>query len=488
MLKMMTGSNVEKIADGVCDVLEKLGFHCEHAGILAALEKAGAQVDHDAMVARFPRAMTTAFVEALRGEDKSGWHDFMRGGNEQAIYSGYQPYDTPETFEAPPPLYLFHELSTYFHDDETGEKRQGNRADFATLIKLGDMLNPEMGSGHSLNVSGEVPASIEPLVAARTLIEHSVKPTGVYVMDVRQIPYLQEMQSIAGIENPYFPWMANVLCNSPLKMDSKVAQRLAYMVENGIDPIKACGMPVAGVNMPVTTAGGVVVLAAEFIAIWLSARALGSTAPLVGMPCSGTMDLGSGNVSFVALDAARNRLAFCDFMKQWTGVVCSPGPGEWSPTKAPGFFCTLEKAYFSMTAAAFTGCHPDIGVGHVDAGLSMSPVQVLLDMEFTDGLKFLEPPPVTDETIALDAILDVGFGFKDDYITQEQTLDHMKSSTWIPRFFSRNGWTLEQEQALLGRAREKVRELVAAHQSPEGREEALVRIDQVIEAAKKELC
>lgn len=220
MLKMMTGTGVEKVADGVCEVLEKLGFHCDNAGILVALEKAGAQVDHDGQVARFPRAMTTAFVEAVREEDKSGWHDFMRGGNEQAIYSGYQPYDTPDTFEAPPSLYLFHELSTYFHDDETGTRRLGNRADLTTLIKLGDMLNPEMGSGHSLNVSGDTPAPIEPLVAARTLIEHSARPSGVYVMDVRQIPYLQEMMSIAGIENPYFPWMANILCNSPLKMST----------------------------------------------------------------------------------------------------------------------------------------------------------------------------------------------------------------------------------------------------------------------------
>ena len=53
-------------------------------------------------------------------------------------------------------------------------------------------------------------------------------------------------------------------------------------------------------------------------------------------------------------------------------------------------YCTLEKAYFSMAAAAFTDYHPDIGVRHVDAGLSISPVQVLLDHEFTEGLKLLD--------------------------------------------------------------------------------------------------
>ena len=48
-----------------------------------------------------------------------------------------------------------------------------------------------------------------------------------------------------------------------------------------------------------------------------------------------------------------------------------------------------------MIAAAFTDYHPDIGMGHIDAGLAISLVQVLLDYEFTEGLKLLEPPPVT---------------------------------------------------------------------------------------------
>jgi trimethylamine--corrinoid protein Co-methyltransferase len=488
MFRMLNDSDVERLADGVCAVLEQLGLHCQNAEVLRALEKAGARVDHAAEVARFPQKLIRAFVDALRKEDKSGWGRFMRGGNEQVIYSGYQPATPPAQFQAPPSVYLFHELSTYFYDDDRQERRLGNRQDFIKLIKLGDQLNPQRGSGHSLNLSGDTPAGIEPLVAARVLIEHSRHPTGVYVMDVRQIPYLEEIAGIAGIENPYFHWMANVLCNSPLKMDNKVAERLLYMVKAGCDPIKVCGMPVAGINMPITTAGSTVILAAEFIALWFAARALGSTAPLVGMPVSGTMDLSSGDVSFVALDAARTRLTVCDFMRKWAGIQLSPGPGEWSPTKTPGLYCTLEKAYFSMIAAAFTGVHPDIGVGHVDAGLAISPVQVLLDYEFTEGLKLLEPPPITAETIGLDAILEIGFGFREDYLAHSHTVQHMRAASWTPRYFSRNGWTPKLEEQLLEKARAHVNELIAAHQAPPGKADQLARIDQVIQRARRELC
>jgi trimethylamine:corrinoid methyltransferase-like protein len=135
------------------------------------------------------------------------------------------------------------------------------------------------------------------------------------------------------------------------------------------------------------------------------------------------------------LDTARTRVTLCEFIRKWTGVVCSPGPGEWSPTRVPGLFCTLEKAYFAMVAAAFSGYHPDIGVGHIEAGLAISPVQVLLDHEFTEGLKLLAPPPVTDEILGMDAILDIGFGFKDDYMAHPHTVKQMRSAAWIPRLF-----------------------------------------------------
>jgi len=487
-MELLKDGDIEIISDGVGDILEKIGFFCENKEIIKALESAGALADaQKEWTVKLPRAMIKRFVETLRQEDKSGWGSKLKGGNEDVIYSGYHPYTPSSGFKAPPLPYLFHNLSSFYYDDERGERRPGNSADFITLIRLADMVHPEQGAGHALNLR-EVPPPVEPLEAAKLLIQYSHYPRGVYIHDVRQIDYVREIQSAAGIDDPYFPWLANICCNSPLKIDRVVAERLIYMIRSGLYPIKVAAMPVAGVNMPVTVGGAVALMAAEFLMVWLIARVMGSAMPLVGMPITATMDMTSGAVNFTAFDAAARRFAVCEFIRKWTGVQLSPGPGEWTPTKTPGLYCTLEKAYFAMMAAAFTGHHPEIGVGHIDAGLSISPAQYLLDYDFTKGLRFLEPMDISRASLGLEALQDVGFGFKDNFLAHEHTISHMRSALWFPLCFSRNGYSPEIEKTALQEARKRVQDLVARHQAPEKGKDRLDQIDRIIQRAKTELC
>jgi trimethylamine:corrinoid methyltransferase-like protein len=489
MLRVLTSRDVDLLADGVCRVLERQGFQCDHPAILDAFAQAGASVDADRHVARIPAAVTRRFAEALAAEDKSGWQRQVHVEDRQVIYSGFQPYRSPGRFVPPRPPYMFHNLSTYFHDDETGALRPGNRADFVTLIRLGDVLHPEVGMGHALNLAADAPAPIEPLEAALVLLEHSCHPRGVYVMDMRQVPYLEEVEAIFGIEDPYWHWMANICPTSPLKLDRLAAERYVHMLGTGLYPAKLAAMPVSGVNMPITVGGTVVVIAAEFLALWLVARVLQPRKlPLTGMPILGTLDLACGSVSFTAFDAAIRRFAICDFVRQWTGVRLAPGPGEWTPTKTPGSYCTLEKAHFAMMAAAFTGCHPDIGVGHIDSGLSISPVQLLLDHEYTQALRFLQVPPLRSEDLGLEAIAEVGFGLDHDFLTTDHTIGAMRQSTWMPHCWNRNGWSPQAEAELLARTRARVRELVAQHRPPEVDPAKLAAARAVVQRARQELC
>ncbi len=488
MWRIFNDSEVEVIGDGVLDVLAKLGFHCDNDEILRAYGEAGAKVDMTTRTALFPRKMMQAFVESLRLEDKSGWYDQLKAENRLNIYSGYQPYgDLPE-FKAPPSVYMFHNLSTFFYDDETQARRMGNHADFITLIKLGDMLHPKQGVGHVLNLAGDTPAPIEPLEAALTLLEYSHNPRGVYVHDIRQIEYLQEIEDIFGIKDPYWHWMANICPNSPLKLDKVAAERYVYMLKTGRYPAKLAAMPVAGVNMPVTVGGTVVIVAAEFLALFLAARLMQSRKiPLLGMAISGTMDMHTGGVSFTAFDATMRRLAIWDFFQRWTDVRLTPGPGEWPPTKTPGMVSTLEKAYFAMIVAAFTGYHPDIGVGHIDAGLTISPAQLLLDYEFTEGLRLLEHRPLTKAQLGLDAIMEIGFGLQGDFLSHPHTAEYCRQESWMPELFSRSGLGAAAEVESMQRARTKVKALLAQYRKPTGHEAQVVLARQVLERAKSQL-
>ncbi|OGV77822.1 MAG: hypothetical protein A3K19_01730 [Lentisphaerae bacterium RIFOXYB12_FULL_65_16] len=489
MFSTLTDADVDVLSRGVCTILEKQGFYCENRDILEAWRQAGAQVDVEAQVAKFPARLIQEFAAALRAEDKSQWQAVLKAENREIIYSGFLPYGDSAEFKAPKLPVMFHNLSTYFYDDATGETRLGTHPDFVTLIRLGDVLHPDAGVGHALNLAGDTPPELEPLEAALVLLEHSHNPRGVYVHDVRQIPYLEEIEAIFGITDPYWHWMANTCPTSPLKLEHAAAERYVHTIRSGLYPAKLAAMPVAGVNMPVTVGGAIVVISAEFVALWFAARLLQSKKiPLTGMPVLGSMNLTSGNVSFTAFDAALRRLAVCEFIRKWTGIRTAPGPGEWPPAKVPGSYCTLEKAYFAMLAAAFTGCHPEIGVGHIDSGLTISPVQLLMDWDFTRSLRFLEKPAITEDSLGLDAILDVGFGFKDNFLTAPHTIEAMRAATWMPEYLRRDAWTPQAEAALLQANRDKAQALIAQYRKPADRADQLARAREVVAKARRTLC
>ena len=488
MFRLLREQDVEVLRRGVLQVLERVGFHVENREILQALKSAGAGVDFESQCARFPAAMTEAFVAAVRAEDKREWARRVAamGENAKTALSGWVSYEPEPELKAPYLPHLFHQLATFYYDDERQEKRKGNRDDYIRLIRFGDMLHPEEGSGHSLNLTEAAPA-VEPLEAALCQLEYSRRPRGVYVHDVRQIDYLLEIEAIFGIDDPYWHWLANICPNSPLKLDRVVAERFLYMLKSGLYPAKLAAMPVSGVNMPVTTGGGAVIVAAEFLALWQAARALAPGVPLTGLIVSGTMDMRSGQVSFGAWDALRCRLASAEFIRAWTGVAVSPSIGEWTPASQTGMFAALEKANVALAVAAFTGCHPEIGLGHLDAGLTLSPVQLLIERELTASLRFLERRPIDMASLGLESIAAIGFGLERNYMEEEHTISRLRQESWLPEFFGRNGWTPAEDQAVQERALGRFKELVAAHRAPEGREDQLAAARAVVDRARRVL-
>lgn len=483
MYELLQDNQVEMLSDAVYTILEKTGFTCENTTLLQTFEEGGAKVNYDNHIARFPKHTIRKFIDEVRKEDKSGWPDFMNPADKDTIYSGFHPPRPSAYFTPPHTPYMFHNLSTYFYDDSRNTRRPGNKQDFVHLIKIADTLHPQDGVGHMLNLT-DAASSVEPLEAAKLLIQYSHIPRGAYVQDVRQYDYLNEIADIAGLQDPYFPWLANACPTPPLKLDRKAAERYVLMLKSGIYPAKIATMPIAGVNIPVTDGGAIALQAAEYIPLFLAARVLQpKKIPLTGMPFIGTMDLSTGNISFTAFDAAVKRLALCEFFHKWTDIPLSPGPGEFSPTKVPGLFTTLEKAHFSMTVAAFTGYHPDIGVGHLDAGLAVSPTQFLLDYEFTQSLSWLKKVEVDEESISLDEIIDAGFS--SDYISREKTLNIMTKSTWLPAVWPRSGWSPEEEEKSKQKCHAKIQRLLNDYKPPEGREELLPKIDAIIKKAKE---
>jgi trimethylamine:corrinoid methyltransferase-like protein len=176
-------------------------------------------------------------------------------------------------------------------------------------------------------------------------------------------------------------------------------------------------------------------------------------------------------------------------MRRWTGRDIPVGGGEYCDAKEPGYYAALEKAYKSMTIAAFSGRHPGIGSGMLEEGKVLAPVQLMLERELTLGAQCLgQRIEVTPETIAFDTILEVGFGLTKNYLDSDHTLSRYRDYLWCPSLMARSGWAgPEKEEAVLKRLQAKVNELISAYRKPEIDPAKLAKMHQVVERARREL-
>ncbi|MBM4083080.1 MAG: hypothetical protein FJ278_25450, partial [Planctomycetes bacterium] len=255
---LLKDADVEPLGEAALTILEKVGALYQNDEILKALDAAGARVDYQRQVATFPRKMVSEFLEAVRKEAPK------------------TPDDGHRKFSPPGEGGLFHNLSQYFYDAEKRERRIGNKRDYIELLKLGDVLHPERGVGHCILLS-DVPAVVEPLEATLLQFEYAHKPRGAYVQDVRQVPYLMEMEAISGVQGLH--WLANCGFSSPLRFGKDIADRFVYGIKHG-RPANIYVMTVSGAGMPVSVAGCMALCGAEFVANWIAGRALNPKCPI----------------------------------------------------------------------------------------------------------------------------------------------------------------------------------------------------------------
>lgn len=465
-MSLLREVDVEPLAEGVMTVLDKVGMLYQNEEMLSALERFGARVDYISQRATFPKELVRDFVESVRKEVS-------------------QEDDTPKNFNPPPLPCLGLQVAQFFYDYKNGEKRRGNREDFLTLIKLGDVLHPEEGVGHCIILT-EVPPLLEPLYAGLILAEYAHKPSGVYYTDVRQIDYLLELDAILGGEGSLYPHSAICFAH-PLRFDKPVADRFVWVVKN-LNDGWLTPMPVAGVTTPVTVEGFIVTASAEILGGWLVARALNPKARLGSSMWAGTPDM-RGGVSYSSFDAMFYGFAVAEFMRRWCGKNLPVGGGEYCDAKKPGLYAVLEKAYKAMTIAAFQGYHPPIGQGMLECGKTICPEQIILEREFSLGINhFGRDIKPTSENITIDSIIEVDLGIKISHLETIHTLKNFRTCLWLPDIVDRSGWNgFETENKVLEKAKRKVEELLSLYKKPVGREEKISRMQVVIEKAKKEL-
>ena len=152
-------------------------------------------------------------------------------------------------------------------------------------------------------------------------------------------------------------------------------------------------------------------------------------------------------------------------------------------------YAALEKAYKALLIAAFTGHHPGVGAGMLEDGKTMCPVQLLIERDMARAVaQLFREINLSDEELALSVVDQVGIGLTENYLATDHTALHFRTSCWLPELIDRSGWKgAATEQGVLQAAQDKLEQLLGQYEKPEGREEALGEMREVIERARKKL-
>jgi len=128
------------------------------------------------------------------------------------------------------------------------------------------------------------------------------------------------------------------------------------------------------------------------------------------------------------------------------------------------------------------------GLGMIEMGMTIDYGQLVMDNEFARMIKHtVEGIPVNDETLAVDAIKEIGIG--KDFLSHDSTYKHMRSQSQ-PKLIDRKmreDWVKEGSTNIYQRALEQARFILENHKPDPLPEDVLAAIRLIVEEAEEEL-
>ena len=446
-LDILSSEDVEKIHHETLRVIETVGVKFPSPRALEIWRSQGAQVDSASMVVRAPgRLIEEALRKAppvyvLAGRDPA--FDLPLDGNH--VYAGTDG------------------CGVEVIDIRSGERRRSVLQDVADIALVADYL-PEVAF-HWVPVSAQdCPPESRGLHELLAIWKNSVKHVQTEsIYSAREARAAAEMAAlIAGGKEALRrrPLLSIMECTiSPLAHDGGSLEAALVGAEFGL-PVGFMTMASSAFSAPATLAGNLVVGNAEVVSGMALIELAYPGAPVFYAAAQTAMDLrtgaytGGGPEDFL-FGAATNRLA--DFYR----VPLSMGSFA-TGAKEPNWQAGLENS-LSTFMASLTMSDMLLGVGLLNGSTVWSFAQMLMDCEiFGIVAKMMEGIPVNEETLAFDAIREVGPG--GTFLTHSHTKQNMRS-LWLNSFLDRRPmsvWEKKRDGAPEW-ARDKARRILESH-------------------------
>ena len=253
---------------------------------------------------------------------------------------------------------------------------------------------------------------------------------------------------------------------SPLQFSDEMAGSLIEMARYN----QACVMAslvMAGASGPVTLAGVLALQNAELLSGLTLAQLVGPGTPIIYGSASSVMDMMTGGLSVGAPELSMIVSGAAQLARFYN--LPSRGGGGLNDANFPDAQASAESTMALVTAVR-NGINFILhACGILGSYIAMSFEKFIIDEEVCGIIrKMIKPIEITDETIDVEAIKNVGIG--GDFLTQPKTLELCRTEFFMPSLMNRldyNSWHDMGKKRIDEKASDLVNKRLAAYEKPD---------------------
>ena len=461
--KFLERGEEELIHEQSLKSLREIGVRIHSESVLRMLEAAGAEVDLAKEIARMPEDL---IKDSLKKAPKR-----IR----------YASRDSKHDFEIPTQSWPFtatNGLAVHIADLEPGKDHPTTRADLATFSRLADALDPIDYLWTSLTATDvpEVSHGLHELwVTLQNTTKHVESITVAGTEDAKAQIALASL--VAGGEEALRrrPIMSVVSCpTAPLTFNQVAVEAQIEFAKAGV-PVLGMSMSLAGASSPVTIAGTIANINTENLASLVIDQVAAPASPYVYTSDSTPVDMRTGYIDYTAPETPMISAAAVQMAKRYRLPCMTSGWGAAVGTEM-GLPAFSELAGILISAMA--GTDLSAGMGGLDHAKGGSYEMMVLDAAMWEDLRsFMRDRAVTEETVALDVVREVGHG--NTFLRHLHTLRNFKQE-----LFFRNpqtlGWQATLSNRMIPEARGIAKKILKDHQVPRLGKDVLQEGDELI--------
>lgn len=459
--KLLSKRELNLIHNGSLRILKNIGIRVSNKRFLNLLEDIGAKVSYTSQIVKFPERLVGEHIEQAKREVKV--RGALEGNSSKIEIVG-----------------RVGGVTTMMFDAEKREFRRPTKKDLKKAVVIGNALHA-VSDNSPLFTPSDVPPHTEDIWLVAISLTRNVKGVGgCYIWSKSSLKPILEMYCVIskGVENfrknPLFEYTCEF--SSPLRFPNDALEIGLACYELGI-PVRVGGsMVVAGGTGPVTLAGTLTLANTETLAGIVITHALGNK--FRGYNGNAiVMDMRNARGTYANPKTILLNAAVADLSRYYGFPVFGGHLGD-TDASSPGIQAAAERVFSTLVNVVVTEASSKIGmrIGVLGPGGSVGCLpQMVIDAGICEMLNsFFKGVKVNKETIALNLIEKVGIG--GSFLEEEHTLKHMREELWFPELFGRDVF---KEEGILGRAEERVREILnkdSPHPLSSEQEKEILRI------------